>query len=150
MKIVVNRFRYWQNCVTSSVFIDGEHICDAVENAFSAIPNGNYTVALTKCKQHARKMPVIEMQNNGLCAKCPKQTCTDFNTTLPQLCYMLKPGNGVNKRADGSIIVGTTIVPGCLSHPKQAFDALYERIRKNLERGNSVDIIFSSSNNIVL
>ena len=53
---------------------------------------------------------------------------------------MLKPGNGVYNRTDGSIIVGEYLVPGCLKHPKTAFDNLYDRIRKNLERGNPVTL----------
>ena len=53
---------------------------------------------------------------------------------------MLKPGNGVYNRTDGSIIVGEYIAPGCLKHPKTAFDNLYDRIRKNIERGNKVTL----------
>lgn len=54
---------------------------------------------------------------------------------------MLKPGNGVYKREDGSIIVDEYIAPGCLKHPKEAFDTIYDRIRKNVERGNEVTLI---------
>ena len=54
----------------------------------------------------------------------------------PQIC----PGNGVFNRSDGSILVGKYIAPGCLSHPKDAFDNLYQRIRKNLERGNDISV----------
>lgn len=54
---------------------------------------------------------------------------------------MLKPGNGVYKREDGSIIVGEYIAPGCLKHPKETFDTIYDRIRKNVERGNEVTLI---------
>jgi hypothetical protein len=47
---------------------------------------------------------------------------------------MLKPGNGVHKREDGSIILGTLIVPGCLKHPMKAYKPLAERIRKSVKR----------------
>ena len=53
---------------------------------------------------------------------------------------MLKPGNGVYHRDDGSIIVGEFIAPGCLKNTKEKFDIIYERIRKNLERGNPVTL----------
>lgn len=78
------------------------------------------------------------------CESCAKLEFVCNNTTLPVYCPQIKPGNGVFKRLDGSIIVGKYIVPGCLSHPKRAFDALYVRIRKNIERDNSVNIIVSS------
>ena len=51
---------------------------------------------------------------------------------------MLKIGNGVYNRPDGSIIVGTHLVPGCVLHSKEAYDPLYQRIRKSIERGNQV------------
>ena len=53
---------------------------------------------------------------------------------------MLKPGNGVYHREDGSIIVGEYLVPGCLKHPKTAFANLFDRIRKNIERGKEVTL----------
>ena len=53
---------------------------------------------------------------------------------------MLKPGNGVRGRTDGSIILGTRIVPGCLIHPVQAFNPLAERIRKAVSRGKVITL----------
>ena len=53
---------------------------------------------------------------------------------------MLCPGNGVYNREDGSIIVGEYLVPGCLKHSRFTFDNLYDRIRKNLERGKAVTL----------
>ena len=54
---------------------------------------------------------------------------------------MLKPGNGVHNRLDGSILVGQYNCLGSLIHPKDVFDPLYERIRKSLSRGNEVLLI---------
>jgi hypothetical protein len=51
---------------------------------------------------------------------------------------MLKPGNGVHNRLDGSILVGQYNCLNSLIHPKTVFDALYERIRKSIGRGNKV------------
>ena len=53
---------------------------------------------------------------------------------------MLKPGNGVYKRTDGSIILGTYLAPGCLTHPKEAFADFYDQIRKLIERGHALTI----------
>lgn len=64
----------------------------------------------------------------------------NINTKRPRKCPMLKPGNGVYHRDDGSIIVGEFIAPGCLKNTKEKFDIIYERIRKNLERGNPVTL----------
>ena len=70
--------------------------------------------------------------------KCPLQKWVFYDTTLPCYCPQLKIGNGVYNRPDGSIIVGTHIVPGCVLRSKDAYDPLYQRIRKSIERGNQV------------
>ena len=74
------------------------------------------------------------------CSECPRKPYIGINTKLPCVCPMLKPGNGAYHREDGSIIVGEYLVPGSLKHSKTAFDNLYDRIRKNLERGNEVTL----------
>ena len=60
---------------------------------------------------------------------------------MPRHCPMIKPGNGIHGRHDGSILVGTRSSFGCIIHPKTAFDTLYERIRKNLERKREVTLV---------
>lgn len=57
---------------------------------------------------------------------------------------MLKPGNGICGRLDGSILVGQFNCLGSLIHPKTTFDSLYERIRKSLSRGNEVLLTITS------
>ena len=57
---------------------------------------------------------------------------------MPRKCVQLCPGNGVYNRTDGAIIVGEYLVPGCLKHSRFTFDNLYDRIRKNLKRGNDI------------
>ena len=75
------------------------------------------------------------------CNSCTKQKLVFPNTLLPRHCPMIKPGNGIHGRHDGSILVGTRSCLGCIIHPKPAFDSLYERIRKNLERGREVTLV---------
>ena len=116
--------------------IDGLRICDTLENSKGLVPAGDYLIHLIKCKQYARKM--LLLNPNAPCGLCPKLRCVCNNTTLPCYCPMIKPGNGVHDRLDGSIIVGRYNCLGSIIHPKSAFDALYERIRKSLSRGNEV------------
>ena len=144
--------------IDGQLYVEGMRICDCAENAKSAIKAGQYSVSIIKCKQHARKMPVILIKGEGVegraaiakgnnpspstkCDCCEKLDFVSNNTSIPLHCPMLKPGNGVYHREDGSIIVGEYIAPGCLKHPKEAFDTIYDRIRKNVERGNEVTLI---------
>lgn len=138
MIIELRRIRHRPDTIDGHIFIDGVKVCDCAENNKFALAPGTYQIILVKCHQHARKMPCVIINGNPKCNKCMKLDCVSNNTTMPQVCPQIKAGNGVYHREDGSIIVGKHITPGCLSHPKDTFDALYDRIRKNIERGNPV------------
>ena len=135
MHILITRHRYKPATIDGQLSIDGIRICDCAENAHTALPPGIYSITIVHCRQYARKMPVVVTPN----AHCSQLTahCSSCHK-LPRVCPMLKPGNGVYHREDGSILVGEYLVPGCLKHSRTAFDNLYDRIRKNLKRGNEV------------
>lgn len=141
MKITVTRYRKKVETIDGRLTIDGSlRLCDTAENARHAIPAGLYHVSIIKCKQHSRKMPVILLHKDIVpsCEHCAEQECVNNNSNMPCKCPMLKPGNGVYNRTDGSIILGTYITAGCLKHPKEAFDLVYDRIRKSAERGHEL------------
>lgn len=119
--------------------IDGIKICHTLENSNSLVPAGEYHITLAKCKQYSRKMPLLNPKTP--CGLCPKLKLVCNNSVLPCYCPMLKPGNGVCGRLDGSILVGQRNCLGCLVHPKDAFDSLYERIRKSISRGHEVILV---------
>lgn len=118
MNIELRRIRYRLETIDGQIWIEGEKVCDCAENAKHALPAGTYGVRLKKSKKYGRKMPSLIAYPESLIAI----------------------GNGVYALHDGSIIVGEYIVPGCLSHSRPAFEVLYQRIRKNIERGNAVTI----------
>lgn len=128
MHILITRHRYKPATIDGQLSIDGIRICDCAENAHTALPPGTYSITIVHCRQYARKMPLITPISN--------QSSVINN----RVCPMLKPGNGVYNRKDGSILVGEYLVPGCLKLSKTAFDNLYDRIRKNLQRGKEVTL----------
>ena len=128
MHILITRHRYKPATIDGQLSIDGIRICDCAENAHTALPPGIYSITIVHCRQYARKMPLITPISN--------QTSVINN----RICPMLKPGNGVYNRKDGSILVGEYLVPGCLKHSRFTFDNLYDRIRKNLQRGKEVTL----------
>ena len=128
MHILITRHRYKPATIDGQLSIDGIRICDCAENAHTALPPGTYSITIVHCRQYARKMPLITPISN--------QSSVINN----RVCPMLKPGNGVYNRKDGSILVGEYLVPGCLKHSRFTFDNLYDRIRKNLERGKEVTL----------
>ena len=139
MNIIIQRDRPRGEYVHGQLTIDGNRVCQTLENALSCVPAGEYVISLLKCKQYSRKMPCLN--TNAPCAQCPKLKFVCSNSTLPCYCPQIKPGNGVHDRHDGSIIVGQYNCLGSIIKPRDIFDALYERIRKSISRGNKVTLI---------
>ena len=128
MNIELRRNRHRTDTIDGQIRIDGQRVCDCAENAHHCLPEGTYSITIVHCRQYARKMPLITPISN--------QSSVINNRVCPMLC----PGNGVYNREDGSIIVGEYLVPGCLKHSRFTFDNLYDRIRKNLQRGKEVTL----------
>ena len=139
MNIVITRTRTKGEYTEGQLSIEGVRICSTLENANAQVPAGEYPIRLVKCKQYARKMPCLNP--HPPCDLCPKLKFVCMNSTLPCYCPMLKPGNGVHDRLDGSILVGKYNCLNSLIHPRTTFDPLYERIRKSISRGNKVTLI---------
>ena len=119
MKILIKRNLAKGEVTEGKLYIDDIFICDTLENTHSCLTAGSYPISIMKCK-------LKEMVFG--------------NTVMPQFCGQIKVGNGVYGRRDGSIIVGTRALFGCIISPRSAFDLLYERIRKNIERGKCVSL----------
>ena len=136
MNIVINRLFTKGEYTHGKLSIDGNRVCSTLENSNALVPAGEYVITLLKCKQYSRKMPCLNP--HPPCDLCKKLSFVCTNSTLPCYCPMLKPGNGVHNRLDGSILVGQYNCLNSLIHPKDVFDPLYERIRKSISRGNQV------------
>ena len=148
MTITIKRNLVKDEVTQGKLYIDGLSICDTLENSSSCLSSGIYAIRIAKCKQHRRNILCVEKctdetNRNSMCHKCKLKEMVFGNTVMPQFCPQIKAGNGVYGRHDGSIIVGTLAAPGCIISPRSAFDLLYERIRKNIERGKRVELEIS-------
>ena len=72
--------------------------------------------------------------------KLTEMTCSRLKRYPTYYCPQIRSGNGVFGVTDGSILLGTYLAPGIVKKSRQAFDAIYERIRKNIERGKCVSL----------
>lgn len=140
--MILKRCRHSGKAIDGKLIIDGTRFCDTAENSDTALPQGRYRIKRTFCKQYDRYMPLVcpTGAEAAPCDNCPKLEFVCNNTTMPIVCPMLKPGNGIWNRPDGSIILGTHIVPGCLSHPNEPFSLLSERLRKLTTRGSGMTL----------
>ena len=152
MQLTLLRSRHMPNYIDGELWHGSQYLCSTLENPKSCLPAGIYRIIIAKCKQYSRKMPIV-VSNHSIhpdgkvllsllhqCKACQKLNCVGYNTNLPCYCPQIKPGNGVCKRTDGSIIVGKYNVTGCLIHPKDVFERLYQMLRKNYERGNEITL----------
>lgn len=142
MEMILKRCRHSGKAIDGKLIIDDTRFCDTAENSDTALPQGRYRIMRNFCKQYGRYMPLILPADveSAPCGNCPKLRNVCNNTTMPIVCPMLKSGNGIWGRADGSIILGTYIAPGCLSHPNEPFDLLSERLRKLTTRGSGMTL----------
>ena len=69
-------------------------------------------------------------------ASLPKHAPRD----LMPFCPQIKAGNSAWHETDDGIIVGQYLQPGVVIKSRPMFEAIYERIRKNLERGAEVTV----------
>ena len=139
MQIHIHRTLTKGELTEGHLVIDNRTVCDTLENSQACLKTGrSYPLCLVKCHQFGRKM--ICVGKKQACEACVKQQEVSYNTRLPKRCTMLKPGNGIHGHREGHILVGTRAGHGLLVHPKSAFDSLYGRIRKSLERGHSVSL----------
>ena len=104
-----------------------------------------YAVLRHYCRQYGRHVPLITGSpghNAALrCTCCPRGGEHYGNTLLPTCCPQLKMGNGVHGRTDGSVLMGTLIVPGCMKHTRMPYAQLSERLRKAVGRGIAVTLV---------
>lgn len=142
MNITLYRYRKTKDHIDGRLQADFGHLCDTVENAISALPAGTYLIEISKCNQHARKMPIVCKMGCTLpsCTGCKKLEFVSNNTSMPCYCPQLCPGNGMHNRHDGAIILGTFNCPGCLIQPKEAFDRVYQILRKSAERKHEITL----------
>lgn len=146
MKLKLIRTKHRGEIIAGFLRLDGERFCDTAENAITALPAGTYRISRIFCKQYNRFVPKIilphetDESQKHLCETCQKVKSVSNNTTFPFVCHQLKMGNGVHKRDDGSIILGTSIIPGCLKNTREPYENLSERLRKLDKRNTDVTL----------
>ena len=139
MNITLIRYRKKHDWIDGRLQSDIGYLADTVENLEAALPVGKYIIQVVKCKQHARKMPIVAVKPLA-CEHCSKLDFVCNNTSMPCYCPQICPGNGMHNRKDGAIIVGKYNCSGSLIHPKDTFSRIYEILRKTSERGNEITL----------
>ncbi len=116
MKITLHRSHIGEFATDGRLSNGGEYITDTAEHSLYRVPAGTYHIELRYSKLFRRKMP--------------------FLSEAPDACLAF--GNGIYSCTDGRILLGTTIVPGCVKESRKTFLRLYDRINHSIRRGHEV------------
>lgn len=150
-KIILTRTFRSAEAAHGRLRIDGEHVCHTLEHTSQCLPPGRYAVGLHTCRLYRRRLILISGPLEGgpscpllpptdRCRLCPRQAAVNWNTALRGHCLRMRPGNGIHGITDGSILVGTYGGLGFILRGRDAFDAIYDRIRMSAARGHSVEL----------
>lgn len=138
MEIILSRKEKGKayHSMNGTLSIDGEIIATTVESLSSMLPPGTYPLEVKKCPLAGRRMPVIVNPRQAAlpCSQCKKH---------PR-CSLIMSGTSAKDCTAGSIIVGQSLIPGVVKQSPATFDQLFERIRKQLERGKTVSLVIEN------
>ena len=104
-------------------------VADKNEKARLKIINAIHHV-MVKGKAEGKPEEVYMQEARAMEASLPKHAPRD---PMP-FCPQIKAGNSAWHETDGGIIVGQYLQPGVVIKSRPMFEAIYERIRKNIER----------------
>lgn len=160
MEIKIIRFGRYHHAVSGRLLIDGQHVCDTLEQDTGSLPEGEYVM----CRNKASSLPYYiysgkEDIGSGLeqkadCAPEEKADCvpeekTDCAPEEKNRKVFLSMGNGIHGWRRRCIIVGECLHLGFLIRSQEHYDQLLPRLRMQLVRHRPIVVKISRSPDFV-
>lgn len=160
MEIKIIRFGRYHHAVSGRLLIDGQHVCDTLEQDAGSLPEGEYVM----CRNKASSLPYYiysgkEDIGSGLeqkadCAKEQKADCVpeEKSDCVPEeknRKVFLSMGNGIHGWRHRCIIVGECLHLGFLIRSQEHYDQLLPRLRMQLVRHRPIVVKISRSPDFV-
>ena len=160
MEIKIFRFGRYHHAVSGRLLIDGQHVCDTLEQDTGSLPEGEYVM----CRNKASSLPYYiysgkEDIGSGLeqkadCAKEQKADCVpeEKSDCVPEeknRKVFLSMGNGIHGWRHRCIIVGECLHLGFLIRSQEHYDQLLPRLRMQLVRHRPIVVKISRSPDFV-
>lgn len=128
MKLLLQRKRSNSQCTIGELYVDGQWECFTLEDIVrarkikgkTAIPAGTYKIELTMSPHFKRILPLLEDVKN-------------FSGVR------IHSGN-VATDSNGCILVGTAIGANSLSHSRDAFGVLFNKMEYAISKGDTISI----------
>lgn len=148
MEIKIIRFGRYHHAVSGRLLIDGQHVCDTLEQDAGSLPEGEYVM----CRNKASALPYYiysgkEDIGSGLEQKadCAKEQKSDCVPEEKNRKVFLSMGNGIHGWRRRCIIVGECLHLGFLIRSQEHYDQLLPRLRMQLVRHRPIVVKISRS-----
>lgn len=152
MEIKIIRFGSYHHAVSGRLLIDGQHVCDTLEQDTGSLPEGEYVM----CRNKASALPYYiysgkEDIGSGLEQKsdCAPEKKSDCVPEEKNRKVFLSMGNGIHGWRRRCIIVGECLHLGFLIRSQEHYDQLLPRLRMQLVRHRSIVVKISRSPDFV-
>lgn len=152
MEIKIIRFGRYHHAVSGRLLIDGQHVCDTLEQDAGSLPEGEYVM----CRNKASALPYYiysgkEDIDSGLEQKadCAKEQKSDCVPEEKNRKVFLSMGNGIHGWRRRCIIVGECLHLGFLIRSQEHYDQLLPRLRMQLVRHRPIVVKISRSPDFV-
>lgn len=128
MEIKIIRFGRYHHAVSGRLLIDGQHVCDTLEQDTGSLPEGEYVM----CRNKASVLPYYIYSGKEEDRK-----------------VFLSMGNGIHGWRRRCIIVGECLHLGFLIRSQEHYDQLLPRLRMQLVRHRPIVVKISRSPDFV-
>ncbi|MBL1006070.1 MAG: hypothetical protein JJO71_20790 [Escherichia coli] len=128
MEIKIIRFGRYHHAVSGRLLIDGQHVCDTLEQDTGSMPEGEYVM----CRNKASSLPYYIYSGKEEDRK-----------------VFLSMGNGIHGWRRRCIIVGECLHLGFLIRSQEHYDQLLPRLRMQLVRHRPIVVKISRSPDFV-
>lgn len=152
MEIKIIRFGRYHHAVSGRLLIDGQHVCDTLEQDTGSLPEGEYVM----CRNKASALPYYiysgkEDIGSGLEQKadCAPEEKSDCVPEEKNRKVFLSMGNGIHGWRRRCIIVGECLHLGFLIRSQEHYDQLLPRLRMQLVRHRPIVVKISRSPDFV-
>lgn len=152
MEIKIIRFGRYHHAVSGRLLIDGQHVCDTLEQDTGSLPEGEYVM----CRNKASALPYYiysgkEDIGSGLEQKadCVPEKKADCAQEEKNRKVFLSMGNGIHGWRRRCIIVGECLHLGFLIRSQEHYDQLLPRLRMQLVRHRPIVVKISRSPDFV-
>ena len=139
MEIVIDRFGSYHHAVSGRLLIDGQHVCDTLEEDVHCLPEGEY--ALQRNSKLALPYYIrLADADSGGDTHVDSRAASHIDSRVS-----FSRGNGIHGWRNHCIIVGECLHLGFLIHSEACYDLLIARIRMQFVRHHAVVVKISRS-----